>query len=258
MDKSLLQMLDACLESHDMLNDLVKINGKTTLVTGATGGLGEEIVRLFSSAGQKVIALGRSEEKLNKIKNDLVVPVSLDLNDEEAVKKFAKEVEAFDNLILCHGIIGARPMRMLSKKFIRDVIESNLISTLDFVSNLLRANKINKPGRIVFISSISAYIGANNTVAYAASKAGCDAAFNGLARDLLKKDITVNSIAPAAIDTPLWEGNIGNAVNNIHDYPLGLGQPQDVANAAYFLCLQSSKFITGEAVILDGGSTMIH
>lgn len=250
-------MPDACLENLDMLNDLAKINGKTTLITGATGGLGEEILKLFTSSGQKVIALGRSEEKLNKIKNDSVVPVSLDLNDEEAVKKFTKEVEAFDNLILCHGINGPRPMRMLSRKSIRDVIESNLISTLDFVAALLRANKINKPGRIVFISSISAYIGANNIVAYAASKAGCDAAFNGLARDLLKKDITVNSIAPAAIDTPLWKGNISNIVTNLHDYPLGLGSPEDVANATAFFCLQWSKFITGEALIMDGGARWI-
>ena len=146
---------------------------------------------------------------------------------------------------------------MTSKQYLNDIIQSNLISTLDFLANLIRSNKINRPGRIIFISSISSQIGANTAVPYAASKAGTEAALAGLARDVLKKEITVNSICPAPIETPLWQGNIKNVVTNLHDYPLGLGKPEDVANACIFLCLNGSKFITGEKIIMDGGANWI-
>jgi len=239
-------------------NEILKLNGEKTLITGATGGIGKEIVKVFSRYNQKITALGRSIEKLNELNDMCLETKSIDINNESEIKNYVKNIEKIDNLILCHGIIGARPMRMVGKSFLNEVIQNNLISTIDFVSNLLRSNKINKPGRIIFISSVSAHMGANNTVPYAASKAGAEIAFKGLARDLLKKDITVNSICPAAIDTPLWEGNIGNAVNNIEDYPLGLGEVEDVANACVFLCLNGSKFITGESIILDGGAVKIN
>lgn len=241
------------MSSFDILN---KLNGNRTLITGVTGGLGEIIAKKFKDCGQEIIGVARSQEKLSKL-NSCDEKIVLDLNDEIKVNNIAKQLLPIDNLILCNGVSGARPLRMTSKQYLSDVIQSNLISTLDFLANLIRSNKINRPGRIIFISSISSQIGANTAVPYAASKAGTEAGLVGLARDMLKKEITVNSICPAPIETPMWQGNIKNVVTNLHDYPLGLGKPEDVANACIFLCLNGSKFITGEKIIMDGGATWI-
>jgi NAD(P)-dependent dehydrogenase (short-subunit alcohol dehydrogenase family) len=235
---------------------LFELVGKKTLITGATGGFGGALLRTFLEHGQNVTAVGRNATNLSNLKSTGATPINLDLNDSPAVKEFAKSCESFDQIILAHGINGPRPMRMISPEFSMNVIQTNLLSTLDLLSNLLRARKINSPGRIVYISSISAHFGANNNTAYAASKAGGEAAMLGLARDLLHKGITVNSVAPAAIETPLFEGSKPKVLDELN-YPLGKGTPEDVANACLFLCTEGSKFITGETIILDGGSTWL-
>lgn len=237
-------------------NTLLRLVGKKTLITGATGGFGLALVENFISHGQNVTALGRNQDGLNMLSEIGAEIVKIDLTDSDQVRQFSKNCDQFDNIILAHGIIGARPMRMLSPEFSMNVIQTNLLSTLDLMSNLLRAKKINSPGRIVNISSVSAHMGALNTVAYAASKAGGEAAMNGLARDLIHKEITVNSLAPAAIETPLWLGHKSEVLDE-KLYPLGIGQISDIANAALFLCLEGSRFITGETIVLDGGATWL-
>ncbi len=237
-------------------NPLFDLVGKNTLITGASGGFGLTLVERFLKSGQNVTALGRNEDKLELLSKKGATTVALDLNKSDQVKQFSKSCPVFDNIILAHGVNGARPMRMLSPDYSYNVIETNLLSTLDLMSNLLRSKKVNSPGRIVNISSVSAHMGALNSVAYAASKAGGEAAMNGLARDLMHKEITVNSIAPAAIETPLFLGHKSEILDE-KLYPLGVGQTSDVANAALFLCLQGSKYITGETIILDGGATWL-
>ena len=239
------------------LPDLLKLVGHTTLITGAAGGLGSELVKGYAAYGQKVVAVGRNLDKLKSLGQDNVIPTQLDLNDEESVKSFCKSCPSFDNIILSHGLHGARPMRMINHKFSSEIIQTNLLATLDLLSGLLRAKKINSPGRIIFISSISAHMGGINNVVYVASKAGMEAALRGLARDLLAKEVTVNSIAPAGIETPLFQGRRPEALQE-KNYPLGLGQPADVVNASLFLSLEGSRYITGEAIILDGGNTWLE
>lgn len=237
-------------------NPLFNLVGQKTLITGATGGFGNDLVRTFLANGQQVTATGRNSTKLDALKNLGATTCGVELNDPVAVKEFARNCDAFDHIILAHGINGPRPMRMISPEFSSKVIQTNLLSTLDLVSNLLRARKINSPGRIIFISSISAHFGASNNTAYAASKAGVEAAMVGLARDLLHKGVTVNSIAPAAVETPLFEGSKPEILEE-KNYPLGIGKTQDIANAVVFLCLEGSKYITGETLVLDGGCTWL-
>jgi NAD(P)-dependent dehydrogenase (short-subunit alcohol dehydrogenase family) len=235
-----------------MREDLFELNGERTLITGATGGFGKILTQTFLENNQKVTALGRDVSNLNDLTAIGANSVGLDLNNTEAVKNFCKSCDIFDNVIISHGILGARPMRMLSPEYTLNVIQTNLLSVLDLLANLLRAKKINFPGRIVFISSISAHLGANTAVPYAASKAGAEAAIVALARDLLHKGVTVNSVAPAAIETPMFKGSKSPLLEE-KNYPLGNGDVKDVANAALFLCLKGSKYITGETIILDGG-----
>jgi len=235
---------------------LFQLVGKSSLITGATGGFGESLVKGYINCGQNVTAVGRKKEKLEALKTLGATPVELDLNNSVDIKNFCKNCEPFDNIIISHGIHGARPMRMLTPEYSLSVIQTNLISVLDLLSNLLRAKKINSPGRIIIISSVSAHMGASTAIPYAAAKAGVESAARGLARDLLHKNITVNCIAPAAIETPLFE-NSKSPVLDEKNYPLGIGNVDDVSAAALFLSLNGSKYITGESIILDGGCTWL-
>lgn len=252
-------MLVACWVKFGMhdIRDLQALVGSRTLVTGATGGFGLALCKAFRDNGQEVFGVGRNSNKLESLKKEGIIPLPVDIDDHQAVKELVQHLPVFDNIIISHGIHGARPMRMLSPDFSFNVVNTNLLSTLNMLSNILRARKINTPGRIVAISSISAYMGSSTTIPYAASKAGLDAAMRGLASDLLKKGITVNSIAPAGIATPLFEGSNADVLKD-ENYPLGPGSVEHVANAAIFLCMKGAKYITGETIILDGGSTYLE
>jgi NAD(P)-dependent dehydrogenase (short-subunit alcohol dehydrogenase family) len=246
-----------CLQRLAMFNSsLFDLNGSRTLVTGATGAFGSDIVSRFIKYGQEVTAIGRNQDTLKNLYNIGAKTFTLDINNEFLVKEFSKECDTFDNIILSHGVAGTRPMRMLSNDFSMSVIQSNLMATLDLLSNLLRSKKINSPGRIIYLSSVAAHMGASNSIAYAASKAGGEAAMNGLARDLLKKEITVNSIAPAGVETPIYAGTKPSVID-ASNYPLGAGKVSDISNAVAFLCLNGSKYITGETIIMDGGTLWI-
>jgi NAD(P)-dependent dehydrogenase (short-subunit alcohol dehydrogenase family) len=239
-----------------IISDRLQLIGSNTLVTGATGAFGSDLVKAYLQKGQRVTALGRDPQALKQLQTLGAEGVSLDLTNSEAIKLFSKSCVTFDHVVMAHGIIGARPMRMLTAEFSLNVIQTNLISVLDLLSHLLRAKKINSPGRIILVSSISAHMGVSTAVPYAASKAGIESAMRGLARDLLHKFITVNCIAPAGIQTPLFEGNQSPVLED-SNYPLGPGRVEDVSNAALFLSLEGAKYITGESIILDGGCTWL-
>lgn len=254
-------MLVACYQKHVMYkyDNLFKLNGSSTLITGGTGAIGFDIAKKFSDLGQQVSILGRNQEKLSSINNEIknINTIQTDITDESQQKDFAKNCPCFDNIILSHGIPASRPLRMVDTKYINEVIQVNLVSTISFLACLQRTRKINSPGRIVFFSSVAARMGAANNVAYSASKLGGEAAMNSIARDFLKKGITVNSIAPAGIETPIYAGTRPKVLDP-DLYPLGPGQVSDTTSAATFLCLQGSKFITGETIILSGGTKWLE
>ena len=236
--------------------ELADLNGSVTLVTGATGGLGIKITKDLIDYGQEVHVLGRNLGILDQLRDLQAKSHCVDISDEDQVKKFSKIVPRLDNIILCHGINGPRPLRMCTKKYAANVLDINLLSTIDLLGNLIRSRKIKSPGRIVYLSSISARMASANTICYSASKSAMESVMNGLARDLIKKEITVNSVCPAAIETPIFGGNKPSVLND-RNYPLGLGLPSDVSNTVLFLLQRGSRFITGESIILDGGATWL-
>jgi len=250
-------MLAECYPKQDMFNhkELFTLNGENTLVTGGTGAIGSDIASEFSKLSQKVTILGRNQDKLASIseQNKNITPFYLDITNQDEQKKFSQKCDPFDNIILCHGIPASRPLRMVDKKYIENVIDINLTSTISLLAFLQRARKIMSPGRIIYLSSVAARMGAANNIAYSASKLGGEAAMNSIARDFLKKDITVNSIAPAGIETPIYSGTKPKVIDP-KLYPLGRGLVSDTTSAALFLCLKGSKYITGETIILSGGT----
>ena len=235
------------------LHNMLSLNGKRTLLTGAFGGLGNGIIRLFTKHDQHITATTRRpEDEVPKHENVEVARV--DLNNDAEVLEFVKNVDPFDNVILCHGIVGLRVIPMITPDYAQHITKTNFLSKTNLISQLVKRKKILAPGRVVNVSSVSAHYGSKNVSMYASSHAATETFMRSLAKSFLKKDVTVNSIAVNAIWTPLFEGLPDD--NPIFDAPLGHGEVGDVANAAYFLCQTGSEYITGETLFLTGGQAV--
>jgi 3-oxoacyl-[acyl-carrier protein] reductase len=239
--------------SMDEFKEILELNGTRTLVTGASGGFGSAVVKLLVDCGQEVIAIKRRSNSTDKLKLKNLEVIRLDLTDAKEVAEFASHTLAFDNVICCHGISGLRLIPMLTPDFVENVFANNFKSKVNLLSSLIKRKKINNPGRIVNVSSISAHYGSSVVPIYSASHAATEAFMRSLAKSLLHKGVTVNSVATNAIWTPIFSGVENSKDNKIFDAPLGRGVPDDVARAIYFLCQKGSTYITGETLMLTGG-----
>lgn len=249
------------LSLFNMIAELLKINGTKTLITGGTGGIGTVIAELFKMNNQEVYITGRDTSKLKHHEEKGYFTYHIDLTSSEEIKTNVSNMPVFDNIILCHGVACSRLFKQSSPQFIDDCLSGNFRSSIDLIANIIRKKKINSPGRIVNISSISAYTGCTTVPVYSGAKLGTDQALRSLARDLLKKDITVNSIAPAAIKTDIWgsDNYLGrkDEFAIMKGYALGVGKPEYVAKTAAFLCSRGNSYITGETILMDGGRPVI-
>lgn len=240
------------------------LNNKKILVTGASSGIGRSIAIECSKMGAEVILLGRNEERLQET-IDSMKPGNhffriLDLNNNQKVDDFINDIEPIDGFVNSAGIINTQLIAFLKEEDLRRIMETNFFGPSIFVHKLVKKKKINKPGTIVFISSL----GGNETTsiglaAYASSKSAILGLSKTMALELASKNIRVNCILPGMIRTELLD-NIDVSTEDLskdeENYPLGYGNPEDVAYAAIYLLSDASKWVTGINLKLDGGLTL--
>ncbi len=182
---------------------------------------------------------------------------------EACVKNIVDDVGAVDGLVYAAGINNDRPLQLFKPGVVSNVLNVNLCGFIEIIRCLTKKKNFNPGMRIVGISSTSAIKGTKAHVAYSASKAGMDGAVRCLARELSEKGICVNTVAPGMIRTDMYykylEGNGGIEGNSnrglLSRQYLGIGESQDVAAAIAFLLSESSRFITGICLPVDGGLT---
>lgn len=242
----------------------ISVKDKKILVTGASSGIGEETAIVLARLGAKLIIAGRDEERLNNVFKKLDgsdhKAVVGDLSKTEEIDKLIKECGALDGLVNSAGKDYNRPIKFLSKKNIDEVFDINYTAPVLLVNNLFKEQKIKQGASLVFISSISSMISYKGGTLYCGSKAGIDAFSRAIALEFAVKKIRSNTINAAIVRTPLLD-----RVSKIlkpeqlelmqRRQPLGFGDPNDVANMALFLLSDASKWITGTAMVMDGGLT---
>lgn len=228
---------------------------KTIVITGASSGLGEELTRRFAAEGHQVCALARSVDKLEKLKAecpDNILPFPLDLADRDAIKKcFQKIEQQFDTVDLLINNAGfADGGRILDGNWddVSNVIDVNLKGAMYCCYAVIPLMIRQKSGRIINISSVAAIPGGPmsmfdpenpddiNVGAYAVSKAGMNAIAENLGKTLHRNNITMTTVMPGAIDTPLWYND-----NGVSRYPIKdakLMQPSEVADLICFIASQ--------------------
>ena len=236
------------------------LEGKTILVTGASSGIGRQTAVSISSFGGTVVAGGRNEQRLEATMGMLEgtghQAVVADLVDSEQRRQMAEACPVLDGVVHSAGILRMIPLRVLSEKVFRDVVAINVEAPLCLTRDLVRKDRLRQGGSIVCVSSVIALRAVTAQAVYGASKAALEAAARVMALELAPRRIRCNCLCPGTVRTPMLDRNALTAEQGAHDeatYPLGYGEPEDVANAAVFLLSSASRWITGTSIVLDGG-----
>jgi NAD(P)-dependent dehydrogenase (short-subunit alcohol dehydrogenase family) len=239
------------------------LKGKKILVTGASSGIGRQIAISVSGMGAETYITGRNEQRLSDVFKLLEVPgtqYAANLDTEQELDNLVKLMPNLDGVVLSAGIVKTLPFKFVNRKDLDAIFETNFFSPSFLVNKLLKTKKLNKNGSVVFISSIAGnYIGAVGNAMYSATKGAINAIQKVLAIELAAQKIRVNNISPGMIKTELINDPVFTEEQLKEDekkYPLGFGEPTDVANAAIYLLSDASKWVTGSTLIIDGGFTI--
>ncbi|MCF6326574.1 MAG: 3-oxoacyl-[acyl-carrier-protein] reductase [Devosiaceae bacterium] len=242
------------------------LNGKRALVTGASGGIGWEIAKALSAAGAEVCLSGTRVEKLEKLSSEIegvthILPC--DLSDLDAVDQLVPSAVAamsgIDILINNAGMTRDNIfMRMKNEEWDR-VMLVNLTAAFRLSRSVLRPMMKQRYGRIIGISSVVGVAGNGGQANYAASKAGLIAMSKSLAQEVASRNITVNSIAPGFIASAMTdELNDKQRDAIMAQIPAArLGTAKEVAASTLFLASDTSGYITGHTLNVNGGMLMI-
>lgn len=237
------------------------LNNKLILVTGATSGIGNQLVNSIISMGGKVIALGRNNtilEELKKQHKELISTFQIDLTNSIEIQQLVEKLPKIDGLVNSAGIVKSQPIRYLSSEKLEETFAINFNAVVELISSLDKNKKLNPHASIVFLSSVASLFPRKGSAGYSASKAAIEALMRVTAMEYAHRKIRANAIAPAMIKTPMYEEAkefAGHDIMEAHiqQYPLGIGEPEDIANAAIYLLSDASKWMTGSTIILDGG-----
>ena len=235
---------------------------KTALVTGASRGIGRAIALEFKEKGYSVIGTATSENAASELNDIGIQGYVLDLNSQESIASFWQKLE--DNnqnislLVNNAGITRDNIVLRMSDEEWSDIMNVHLYGTFQLCKRSLKMMLKSKWGRIINISSASASIGNRGQSNYAAAKAGVEAFTKSLAKEVGKRDITINAVAPGFISTDMTENNDGvNEDYLIKEIPLcRFGEPAEVANLVTFLCSEEASYITGQTIHINGGLYM--
>jgi len=240
---------------------------RVCIITGSSRGIGRGCALLFAKMGYSIVlnySTNEPEELLKELKKmeASFIAIKGDVSLEEDAKRIVDEtVAAFgqvDVLINNAGITKDNLMLRMKTEDFRKVIDVNLVGTFNMTKAASYVMMKKRTGRIINISSVVGLRGNAGQVNYASSKAGVIGLTKSVAKELAKRNITCNAIAPGFIETDMT-GALTEKIREriLQDIPLGtLGQVEDVANLALFLGSDESSYITGQVIAVDGGMSM--
>ena len=235
---------------------------KTALVTGATRGIGKAIAEKLKADNYKVLGTATSDSGVDTLNSNDIEGYLLDLNSKDSIENFWSKLESNNKtisvLVNNAGITRDNIILRMSDEEWSDIMNVHLYGTFQLSKRALKMMLKNKWGRIINISSASASIGNRGQSNYAAAKAGVEAFTKSLAKEVGKRDITINAVAPGFISTDMTENNKGvNADYLVKEIPLGrFGKPEEVASLISFMCSDGASYITGQTVHINGGLYM--
>ena len=244
---------------------MINLNKKKIIITGASGGIGNSIVKKLSDFGANILATGTKIEKLEELKSKYknINIIKFDISHSDKIEEFIDNATNelggnLDCIINNAGLTQDNLAIRMSLEEWRKVIDINLTSTFLLSKFAIKKMLKNKSGKIVNITSVVGHTGNLGQTNYTASKAGIVAMSKSLAIEYAKKNININCISPGFIKTAMTD-KIDEKFKEliISKIPSArLGEPDDVANAVLFLASDQSNYINGETIHVNGGMYM--
>jgi NAD(P)-dependent dehydrogenase (short-subunit alcohol dehydrogenase family) len=248
------------------LKNPFSLEEKIVLITGASSGIGRQCAISCSQMGAKTILIARNEERLketlSQLEGDNHLMYSLDITKfdkiESIIKNSISKIGKIDGFIHSAGIERTLPLGMMKPELYQEIFNVNVIAGFELTKIISKKMYREKRASFVFISSIMSVLGQSGKVGYCSSKSAIVGGVNALALELASKKIRVNSISPAVIKTSMSQKLYDSLsleeqkiITGMH--PLGLGKPEDVANACIYLLSDATRWVTGTNLIVDGG-----
>jgi 3-oxoacyl-[acyl-carrier protein] reductase len=241
------------------------LENKNIIVTGASGGIGNAIIKKLNETGANILASGTRIEKLEELKKKYqkIKILKFDISQSEKIEEFIENATnelggSLDGIINNAGITQDNLAIRMSLDEWQKVININLTSTFLLSKFAIKKMLKNKSGKIVNITSVVGHTGNLGQANYTASKAGIVAMSKSLAIEYAKKNININCISPGFIKTAMTD-KIDEKFKEviISKIPSArLGEPDDIANAVLFLSSDQSNYINGETIHVNGGMYM--
>ena len=244
------------------MNDL---KNKNIIVTGATGGIGNSIVKKLDKLGANILASGTKIEKLEELKKEFknIEILKFDISQSDQIESFIEDASnklgnSLDCIVNNAGITQDNLAIRMNLDEWKKVIDVNLTSTFLMCKFAIKKMLKTKKGKIINITSVVGHTGNPGQANYTASKAGIIAMSKSLALEYAKKNININCISPGFIKTAMTD-KIDEKFKDliISKIPSArLGEPEDIANAVLFLASSQSDYVNGETLHVNGGMYM--
>lgn len=249
------------------MNNIYDLKTRNILITGASSGIGRQCAISCSRMGARLVLVALEKDKLEETLSMLEGSGHLffeqDVTEydklEPIIRDAVEKIGPFSGFIHSAGIEMSRPLKVLKAENYEKVIGVNAISAFEIIRILSKIKYLSPEGAsYVMISSVMGALGDIGNVAYCSSKGALLSAGKAMALELAPKKIRVNCVLPGVVETEMSQllfqsisDESKNAILRMH--PLGLGKPEDIANACIFLLSDASRWITGTNFYVDGG-----
>ena len=246
------------------------LSGKNILISGAASGIGRQCAISCGKMGATVILMGRDNARLEETLSQMDEPSKHlvcrgNLTDfdwvTQIVEYVVREKGRLHGLLNCAGISATLPRKLVSKEKLEEYFTTNVFAAYHLTQEVCKVGHFDKNGgSIVFFSSVMGCVGEVGKSLYGMTKGALVAGMRSLACELAKKSIRVNTVSPGVVITPINEHlpHIANPEKRKileEQHLLGLGRPEDVANACIYLLSDASRWVTGTNLVIDGGYT---